>query len=216
MPASGGQSRIVIKSTKGITPTWSKDGRHYAYSKEGNVFFASIDDKEARQITGKKPDADKQKAEAAVDKAKEDPAKDGDKKKEAEKFTAVRLSPEGNWLVASNKDGLWLIDTTTQTKEMFLKTGEEDKESPRYQTLEFSPESGNIFLSYASRAKWERGLVRYDVKAKRLEDVIKDSRLYSGFRISKDGRTAVFSSADGGGKSAGFLSFAHCSWPSTL
>ena len=47
MPATGGQSRVVIKSTKGINPTWSKDGRRYAYAKDGNIFFASIDDKEA-------------------------------------------------------------------------------------------------------------------------------------------------------------------------
>ncbi len=195
MPATGGQSRIVIKSTKGINPTWSKDGRRYAYAKDGNIFLGSIDDKEARQLTGKKPGADK--AEPAADKSKDDAAKDGDKKKELERFNAVRLSPKGEWLVASNKEGLWLIDTASGAKEMFLKTGEEDKESPRYQTLEFSPDNENIYLTYAARTKWERGLVRYNVKAKKLEDIIKDSRLYSGFRISKNGRTVVFSSADG-------------------
>jgi dipeptidyl aminopeptidase/acylaminoacyl peptidase len=197
MPATGGQSRVVIKSTKGINLTWSKDGRRYAYAKDGNIFFASIDDKEARQITRKKPDANKDKAEPAADKSKDEATKDGDKKKESERFNAVRLSSKGDWLVASNKEGLWLIDTATGAKEMFLKTGEEDKESPRYQTLEFSPDSENIYFTYASRAKWERGLVRYNVKAKKLEDIFKDSRLYSAFRISKDGRTVVFSSADG-------------------
>jgi dipeptidyl aminopeptidase/acylaminoacyl peptidase len=59
-----------------------------------------------------------------------------------------------------------------------------------------SPNADNIYLSYASRTKWERGIVRYDVKARKLVDVVKDSRLYSGFRLSKDGRTFVFSSAD--------------------
>lgn len=197
MPATGGQPRMLIKSTKGITPIWSKDGRRYAYAKEGNIFFASIDDKEARQITGKKPESEKEKAEPSTDKPKDDAAKDSDKKKEAERFNAVRLSHKGEWLVASNKEGLWLIETASGAKEMFLKTGEEDKESPRYQTLEFSPDSENIYLAYASRVKWERGLVRYNLKAKKIEEIIKDSRLYSGFRISKDGRTVVFSSADG-------------------
>src|SRR4029079_17672179 len=91
----GGDPRTVIKSTKGLTLVWSRDGRTFAYSKEGKVFVGSIDGGEARQIAG--PAAD---------------AKPGDKteKKDAEKFTAVRLSPRGDWLVASDKKGLWLID----------------------------------------------------------------------------------------------------------
>jgi hypothetical protein len=53
-PAAGGEARTLLKSTKGITLIWSRDGRHYAYAKDGNLFTASVDDKEARQITGKK------------------------------------------------------------------------------------------------------------------------------------------------------------------
>ncbi len=55
MPLAGGQSRSIIKDTHGLTNIiWSKEGRHYAYAKQGNAFFGSIDDKEARQLTGKK------------------------------------------------------------------------------------------------------------------------------------------------------------------
>ena len=193
MPAAGGTPRTIVKSTKGITLTWSKDGRRYAYSKEGNIFFGSIDDKEARQLTGKKQDSGKEKAE---EKSKDDSSKDADKQKK-ESFNAVRLSPKGDWLIASNKEGLWMIDTASGAKEMFVKTGEEDKASPRYQVVEWSPGADYVYLSYASRAKWERGLVRYNVKSKSIEDLVKDSRLYSGFRLSKDGRTIVFSSAEG-------------------
>jgi dipeptidyl aminopeptidase/acylaminoacyl peptidase len=192
---AGGASRTIIKSTKGINPVWSRDGRRYAYSKDGQIFFASIDDKEPRQITGKKPDGDKDKAD---DNPKEDAAKDADRqKKEKEKFNVVRLNPKGELLVASNKEGLWLVDTASGAKEMFVKTGEEDKESPRYQVVEWSPDGENIYLSYASRTKWERGVVRYNVKAKKLEDLIKDSRIYAGGRLSKDGRTFAFSAAEG-------------------
>lgn len=194
MPAAGGASRTIIKSTKGINPAWSRDGRRYAYAKDGNIFFASIDDKEPRQITGKKPD-DKEKAD---DKSKDDAAKDADKqKKEKEKFNVVRVNPKGELLVASNKEGLWVVDTASGAKEMFVKTGEEDKEAPRYQVIEWSPDGENIYLSYASRTKWERGIVRYNVKSKRIEDLIKDSRIYSNGRLSKDGRTFVLSIAEG-------------------
>ncbi len=192
IPIAGGQPRTIIKSTKGLNLTWSKDGRRYAYSKDGNIFIGSIDDKEPRQLIGKK-DTDKEKTDS-TDKPKDDADK---KEKEKERFSVVRLSPKGDWLVASNKEGLWLVDTASGAKEMFVKTGEEDKESPRYQVIEWSPDGEKIYLSYSSRTKWERGLVRYNVKARRLEDLIKDSRLYSGFRLSKDGRTIVFSSAEG-------------------
>ncbi len=194
MPAAGGERRTIIKSTKGINVLWSRDNRRYAYAKDGNIFVASVDDKEARQLTGKKPDADKEKADAASDKPKDDADKE---RKDKEKFSVVRLSPKGDWLVASNKEGLWLMDAASGAKEMIVKISEEDKESPRYQVVDWSPNADNIYLSYASRTKWERGLVRYDVKAKKLEDVIKDSHLYSGFRLSRDGRMFAFSSAEG-------------------
>jgi len=198
VPPAGGTPRTIIKSTKGINVIWSRDNRRYAYAKEGNIFVGSIDDKEPKQLTGKKSDSDKAKAEAATDKPRDDVDKDADKeKKDKERFSTVRLSPRGDLLVASNKEGLWLIDTQSGAKEIFLKTSEEDKESPRYQVIDWSPSSDSIYLSYASRTKWERGLVRYDVKAKKLQDLVKDSHLYSGYRLSKDGRTFVFNSADG-------------------
>ncbi len=191
----GGQPRTIIKSTKGISPIWSRDGRRYAYAKDGNIFFGSIDDKEPRQLTGKKEDADKDKTTEPADKPKEDSTKDDARKKE--RFSAVRLSPTGDRLVASNKEGFWMIDTASGARELLLKIDEEDKQAPRYQIVEWSRDGKNIYLSYASRTKWERGLVRYNVEGKRMEDLVKDSRLYSGFRLSRDGGTIVFSSGEG-------------------
>ncbi len=191
IPAAGGAARTIIKSTKGINPTWSRDGRRYAYSKDGNIFFASIDDKEPRQITGRKTDGDKEKAE---DKLKDDSDK---LKKEKERFNTVRLNPKGDLLIASNKEGLWLVDTASGAKEMFVKTGEEEKEAPRYQVIDWSPDGENIYLSYASKLKWERGIARYNVKSKKLDDLIRDSRIYSNPRLSKDGRTFAFTVAEG-------------------
>lgn len=187
LPSAGGEARIILKSTKGINLIWSKDGRRYAYSKDGNIFFASIDDREPRQITGKKEE--KEKTEPS------DKPAEADKEKQKERFNTVRLSPTGDQLVASNKEGLWLIDTATAARELFLKMPEEDKESPRYQVSEWSDDG--IYLSYSSRTKWERGLSRYNTKTKKLEDLFRDSRLYSGFRLSKDGRAFVFAAAEG-------------------
>src|SRR5262249_51972117 len=190
--AAGADKRTIIKSTKGISLQWSRDFRHYAYAKDGNIFIAAIDDKEPRQLTGKKSDSDKGKAEVP-DKPKDDASKDD---KEKERFSVVRLSPKGDRLVVSNKEGLWLMDGTSGAKEMIAKTSDEDKESPRYQVVDWSPSADKIYFTYASRTKWERGLVAYEVSSKKLNDVFKDSKLYSGFRLSKDGRTFVYSSSE--------------------
>ena len=188
MAAAGGQSKVILKSTKGITPTWSRDGRHFAYSKEGAVFVASIDTPDAKQLLGPKPGADKDK--------KEDESEADKEKKARERFTAVRLSPNGNHLVASNKEGLWMVDTSTGANELFVKMAEEDKLTHRYQVVDWSPDGSDLYLSYSSRVKWERGLVRYHTASKAMEDLWKDARIYSSFRFSKDGATMVFEAAE--------------------
>ncbi len=70
----------------------------------------------------------------------------------------MRLSPRGDLLLASNKEGLWLVDTGSGTRELFLKMSEEDKSAPRYQVAEWSPDGDTLYLTYSSRTKWERGL----------------------------------------------------------
>jgi dipeptidyl aminopeptidase/acylaminoacyl peptidase len=194
LPTAGGSPRTLIKSTKGINVIWSRDLRSYAYSKEGSVFFAGIDDKEARQIAGKKPDSEKPKNDANKSEAE----KDADKKKdEKERFTAVRLSPKGSHLIASNKEGLWLLDTASGQRDLIVKTGDEDKESPRYQVVDWTPEGDAVYLSFSSKTKWDRGLVRYSVKERKLEELARESRILSGFRVSRNGSTIVFTAADG-------------------
>ena len=184
---SANDPRMLIKSTKGIRLIWSQDGRRYAYAREGNLFTGTIDDKEPRQLTGLKDD----KVSTTIEPAN----KEDEKKKEKERYNPVRLSPKGEWLIASNKEGLWLIETSGGAKEIFLKMDEEDKEAPRYQVVDWRGDE--IYLSYASRTKWERGLVKYNRAGKQMTDLIKDGRIYSNWRLSRDGRTFVFSVAEG-------------------
>src|SRR5258706_2947364 len=182
--AAGAKPRTLIASTKDLTLIWSTDTRHYAYSKQGAVYFGSIDDKEPRLIAGKKQESKD---------AKEEKPKDDRK----DSFTAVRLSPQGDRLVASNKEGLWLIDTGSGSKDLFVKMPEEDKTAPRYQAIEWSPSGDAVYLTYSSRTKWERGLCRYDIASKKLEDLKKDGRIYPNLHLSHDGRRWVYLAAQG-------------------
>ena len=70
---SGAAARTLIQSTKGLTLIWSRDLHSYAYSKDGAIYFASIDDKEPRLIAGKKKDdKDKEKEKEKEKKDEED------------------------------------------------------------------------------------------------------------------------------------------------
>ena len=190
MPAAGGDSAVLLKSTKGLTLIWSRDGRHYAYTKDGVVMLGAIEGGEAKPVVGTKPPApDKDKPEEPSDAEKE--------KRTKERFTAVRLSPKGDFLLASNKEGLWMVDAATHARDLFIKMPEEDKLAPRYDAVGWNAEGSSLYLSYSSRTRWERGLARYDVRSKKLSDLWKDNRIYSNFRVSKDGSTIVFTAAAG-------------------
>jgi len=185
-PVGGGDARKVISSTKGITINWSRDGRGYAYAKDGNIFVGGVDGAE-RQLIGKKEDPDKTKTLTEAE------------KKEAEKnrFNVVRVSPNGSSIVVSNKEGMWLVDSASGSRELILKVNEDDKEAPRHQVQDFSPDGKRIYFTYASRTKWERGLVVYDIASKSMRDLVKDGRIYSNYRLSENGSTWVFTLADG-------------------
>jgi dipeptidyl aminopeptidase/acylaminoacyl peptidase len=189
-----GERRSIIKSTKGLNIFWSQDNNRYAYAKDGSIFIASVGDKEMQQLTGKKMDT--VKGNTTPDKPKDDTtSKAGNDKKEKEKFSITSLSPKGDWLVVSNKEGMWLMNAATGEKEIIIKISEEDKEAPTYQVVDWSPAADLIYFNYSSKTKWERGLVRYSVKDKKLEDLLKDSRLYNEFRLSKDGSTFIYNSS---------------------
>lgn len=190
MPTAGGVSAVLLKSTKGLTLLWSRDGRRYAYAKDGVVMLGGIEGGEPKAVIGAKPPApDKDKFEEPSEAEKERRAK--------ERFNVVRLSPKGDWLVASNKEGLWMVNTASGGRDLIVKMPEEDKLAPRYEVAGWNGDGSVLYLSYSSRTKWERGLMRYDTGSKTMTELWKDGRIYSNFRVSKDGNTIVFAAAAG-------------------
>ncbi|MGD8276455.1 MAG: prolyl oligopeptidase family serine peptidase [Gemmatimonadota bacterium] len=191
---AGGEPRTVIESTKDISPRWSGDGRTWVYTKDGQLFVAGIDGAEPRKLAGeppRKPDEEEPADSAARVAERERRAK--------ERFTPVQLSEKGDVLIASNSEGLWFFDTASGSREKFLDapSGEGTDTLPRWRVTAWSEDGQHVYLSWASRTAWERGIYRYDRGTRQLRELTKDGRMYSGLRLSADGSTIVYGAAPG-------------------
>ncbi len=188
MRDSSGVEKTLRATTKGMQVVWAEDGKHYAYSNNGRVYLASTTDSGSKLVAGapepkrgETPDTSK----AARDKAA------------LERFSVSRYSPANDALLVSNKEGLWLLDIASGAKEKIIAASDSDEALPRVTAQAWSDDGKQIFFTSASRAKWERGILRYDRTTKELKTLAKDARSYSGLRLSKDGKTLVLSIANG-------------------
>ncbi len=180
--------RTLMPSLKQTQLVWAGDGKRYAYSKEGRVFLAAVGDTGAKQIAGLPATA---KADPA------DTSKESRERRDKERFSVSRYSPTGDALVLSNREGLWLYDVATGLKEMIAATSDSNSALPRVQLTTWSEDGRALYFTSASRTKWERGILRYDRSAKKLAELVKDARSYSGLRLSKDGSTIVLNIGTG-------------------
>lgn len=185
---SAGVERVLYASTKGMQIQWADDGRHYAYGTGGRVYVASIADTTKKLIAGapearrgETPDTSK----AARDRAA------------LERFSVVRMSPTGDAVLVSNRDGLWLADAGTGARTKVADASDSSETLPRVTFAAWSADGKQLFLTSASRQKWERAVLRYDRTTKQLKELAKDGRSYTGVRLSRDGKTVVLNIANG-------------------
>ena len=176
----------VLGSTKNLTLVWSQNGLRFAYAKDGRLMFGAVTDTAVRQIAGGK------ETTPAIDTTKV-----ARERREKERFTPIRLSPDGQELIASNAEGIWFIETTGGARTMFLTTPDSATMAPRYAVVGWSDDRQTVLLSVASRRSWERGFARFDRRTGQLDQTIKDGRTYGTPRFSRDGRRAVFTAAEG-------------------
>ncbi|MDQ6611177.1 MAG: prolyl oligopeptidase family serine peptidase, partial [Gemmatimonadota bacterium] len=185
---SAGVDRVLYATTKGMQIQWAEDGRHYAFANAGRVYVANIADTTRKLLAG-----------AAETKRGETPdtSKAARDRAALERFSVVRYSPTGDAVLVSNRDGLWLADVKTGAREKVVAANDSSETLPRVTFAAWSPDGQRLYLSSASRQKWERGILRYDRATKQLKELVKDNRSYTGFRLSKDGTTAVMNVANG-------------------
>jgi dipeptidyl aminopeptidase/acylaminoacyl peptidase len=189
---AGGETRTLVGSTRGAAVVWADDGTRYAYSRDGRVYVASLADTAARLVAGP-PEPPKGAAPMTPDTS----TRNGRGSARVDRFTASRFSPRGDALLVSNRDGLWVIDLTTNSRDMVIASNDSNAATPRATIAAWSEDGSKLYFTVSSRTKWERSIVRYDRTTKETGELVKDGRSYSGLRLSKDGNTSFLMVAEG-------------------
>lgn len=172
-------SKVLIeKSFKRISVQWSKDKSWFAWADSGHVFLQHIYADASRNLTkGKNKLIEEDTVEV--------------------KFSPLGWAASGKQILASSKQGLWTIDVEKGDPTLFHKFEEEEDQQPQLRFMAWPANGRYLYLNYAAKDKWERGLVRYDFEQAKMEDLRKDSKLYYNWEMSKDGSTIFYTQSDG-------------------
>ena len=180
---------IPAKDGKGLTLRWNDDGRMFAYSKQGEVFVRSISDTEARNLTPKpKPEAPSPATPPPADK----------KDVEApESFSAGSFSRDGSKILVTSSKGWYIVNIADGVRTKIVTLDKDEAKNPRLSVIDWAADGSAIYASWGARETWDRGLVKISTSTGEMTTLVKDSRLYSAVRQSRDGSTFVLSIADG-------------------
>jgi len=197
VPIAGGEPKTIAEARdlKGVTLRWSDDGRTLAYAKKGEVFVQRIDEAKPRSLTP--PPAKKDGEKPAGDADKEVTRDPKAPKDEPESFSVGPFARDATRLLITSKKGWYVVDVASAARDQVVTLKEDEEKNPRMEALEWSPDGTSICLTWSERDRWERGLARLDVATKAMTPLVKNAKLYSGFRQARDGRQFVFSMSDG-------------------
>lgn len=197
--ARTGEARVILpaKDLKGLTLRWSDDGRWFAYAKRGEVFVQGVDGGEARSLTPKPAD-DKAGPDAAAPAEPADQPKPGaDARNAPESFSPIAFSRDAGSLLISSRKGWYTVAVASGARQLIVPFEEDEEKNPRLSLVGWSPDGSALYATWASRDKWERGVVRIDLASKAMTPLVRDARLYGGVRLSRDGRRFLYTMSDG-------------------
>jgi dipeptidyl aminopeptidase/acylaminoacyl peptidase len=195
--AKTGDAKTVMPASdlKGLQLRWSDDGRWVAYGKKGEVFIKEVIGGEARSLTPRpKPEPKTEKTAAA---AADAPKADAKEKETEEAFTPVSFSRDGRKLLVTSRKGWYIVSVADAARQVILPLDENDDKNPRVAAIDWSPDGTGIYATWGARDAWQRGIVRIDAVNGLMTAIVKDSHVYGGVRLSRDGSTFTFTKSDG-------------------
>lgn len=158
--------------------SWSESRNKYAWTQNGDVLVGQLEDTTVYQLTKNKIFEDEEK-------------------KKPVRFSVVRWSPQEDQLLLSSEKGWWLAAADGSSLEMVYTLSEDKENAPDLSVLHWSPNGRYLTLSTSEKKQWSRGFARYDLQTRQMEELINDSRLYTGVQLAKDGSIAILNLSDG-------------------
>lgn len=172
-------ARVLIKkSDRRISVNWNPDRNKYAYADSGKVFVRAIGTEKPVRI-----------GRDTVEISGKDTSK--------VRLSINRWSPDGTKILASSSKGYWLLDVKSGSMEDVYRFPEKPETQPTLAITAWSPDGRYLYMTTSAKDKWERGLVRYDLKEKEMKELVKDSNLYTGWQLNKAGDKFIYNMSDG-------------------
>ena len=181
----GSAARTVLdaKTLKTNQPRWSDDRRTLAYADKGEVFVQRLDEAKPRSLTPK---------------PKPDPAAKPVAEDEVESFSVTSFSRDGSRVLITSKQGWYVASVADGARERVLTLDDKNEDkNPKLTVVDWTPAGDALLVQYGEPDRWDRGLSRLDLKTNALTPLVRDSGVYQGFRLSRDGSTVVFQKSDG-------------------
>ena len=152
------------------------------------MFLQGVSGASARSLTPKpKSDADAKKDTSAT--AESAARTDGKDKETEESFTPVSFSRDAAKLLVTSRKGWYVVTVADAARQLILPLDDNEDKNPRVAAIDWSPDGTGIYATWGARDAWQRGIVRIDVATGQMSTIVKDSRVYGGVRLSRDGST---------------------------
>ena len=170
---------LVPASEKRLRLSWNEENTAFAWSDSGHIFVRNVFDEKPVNLTRDRVEMREDDDTTTV------------------KFSMEGWSPDGSKLLARSDKGFWLIDPNRGDIEMVYALPADDDKAPELRVQGWSPDGKMLYFTYSAKDKWERGLVGYDLESLSMTDLVKDTGLYTQWRLSKDGSRFVYQYSNG-------------------
>ena len=134
---AGGSPQVVFPSLRNIRLVWDKSGRRFAYLQGDVLRVGTLGDTTRTRVAGDTTARGDTSATARARRARE-------------RFTPVSWVGESA-LVATNPDGLWLLDVASGQRTRLIASSDSVATSPRARFIGATGDGASILLAVESR-----------------------------------------------------------------